>query len=240
MRLRLTLEYDGTGFRGWAAQPGLRTVEGVLREALGAALPGVVGARDRRPHRYRRPRARPGRLASRSRAGRRRSARPTHSTPGCPTTSRVASRPRRRPTSTRAIRRVRAATATGSTAARAPLAVRDTAAAGGTPPARRGGARRVGRPTARRARLPRLHADRDAAPGLRPGRRVVRLAPARRDAGAEITAEHRSSATWCARWSARCWSAPGGARRAARGPPRAARPARLPRRGASTSSRFGY
>ena len=35
MRLRLTLEYDGTGFRGWAAQPGLRTVEGVLQEALG-------------------------------------------------------------------------------------------------------------------------------------------------------------------------------------------------------------
>ncbi|HSS79612.1 MAG TPA: tRNA pseudouridine(38-40) synthase TruA [Gaiellaceae bacterium] len=35
MRLRLTLEYDGTGFRGWAAQPGHRTVEGVLQEALG-------------------------------------------------------------------------------------------------------------------------------------------------------------------------------------------------------------
>jgi tRNA pseudouridine38-40 synthase len=35
VRLRLTLEYDGTGFRGWAAQPGLRTVEGVLQEALG-------------------------------------------------------------------------------------------------------------------------------------------------------------------------------------------------------------
>ncbi len=35
MRLRLTLEYDGTAFRGWAAQPGLRTVEGVLQEALG-------------------------------------------------------------------------------------------------------------------------------------------------------------------------------------------------------------
>jgi tRNA pseudouridine38-40 synthase len=32
--LRLTLEYDGTGFRGWAAQPGLRTVEGELRAAL--------------------------------------------------------------------------------------------------------------------------------------------------------------------------------------------------------------
>ncbi|MGZ6727605.1 MAG: tRNA pseudouridine(38-40) synthase TruA, partial [Gaiellaceae bacterium] len=35
MRLRLTLEYDGSSFRGWAAQPGLRTVEETLREALG-------------------------------------------------------------------------------------------------------------------------------------------------------------------------------------------------------------
>jgi len=37
--LRLTLEYDGTGFRGWACQPGLRTVEGVLRAALDAVFP---------------------------------------------------------------------------------------------------------------------------------------------------------------------------------------------------------
>ena len=35
MRLRLDIEYDGTGFSGWAAQPGFRTVEGTLREALG-------------------------------------------------------------------------------------------------------------------------------------------------------------------------------------------------------------
>lgn len=34
MRLRLTLEYDGTGFHGWAAQPALRTVEGEVRRAL--------------------------------------------------------------------------------------------------------------------------------------------------------------------------------------------------------------
>lgn len=34
MRLKLTLEYDGTAFRGWAVQPGQRTVEGVVREAL--------------------------------------------------------------------------------------------------------------------------------------------------------------------------------------------------------------
>ena len=38
MRLKLTLEYDGSEFHGWAAQPGLRTVEGVLREALGAVF----------------------------------------------------------------------------------------------------------------------------------------------------------------------------------------------------------
>jgi tRNA pseudouridine38-40 synthase len=36
MRLRLTLAYDGTDFRGWVVQPGLRTVEGELRLALGA------------------------------------------------------------------------------------------------------------------------------------------------------------------------------------------------------------
>jgi tRNA pseudouridine38-40 synthase len=32
--VRLTLEYDGTEFSGWAAQPGLRTVEGEVRAAL--------------------------------------------------------------------------------------------------------------------------------------------------------------------------------------------------------------
>jgi tRNA pseudouridine38-40 synthase len=37
--LRTTLEYDGTGFRGWARQPGVRTVEGVLRDALDAVVP---------------------------------------------------------------------------------------------------------------------------------------------------------------------------------------------------------
>ena len=32
--IRLDLAYDGTGFHGWARQPGARTVETVLREAL--------------------------------------------------------------------------------------------------------------------------------------------------------------------------------------------------------------
>jgi tRNA pseudouridine38-40 synthase len=39
MRLKLTLEYDGTGFRGWAAQPGLRTVEGEFQSALEQVYP---------------------------------------------------------------------------------------------------------------------------------------------------------------------------------------------------------
>ena len=34
MRLKLTVEYDGTPFRGWAAQPGLPTVEAAIRAAL--------------------------------------------------------------------------------------------------------------------------------------------------------------------------------------------------------------
>ena len=42
MRLKLTLEYDGTDFHGWAAQPGLRTVEGVLREGLDAVYPQLT------------------------------------------------------------------------------------------------------------------------------------------------------------------------------------------------------
>lgn len=37
--LKLTLEYDGGGFHGWARQPGQRTVEGVLRDALGVIYP---------------------------------------------------------------------------------------------------------------------------------------------------------------------------------------------------------
>ena len=41
--VKLTLEYDGTGFSGWAVQPGLRTVEDEVRRALGAVLPVCDG-----------------------------------------------------------------------------------------------------------------------------------------------------------------------------------------------------
>lgn len=38
MRLRLDLAYDGTDFHGWAAQPGLRTVEGVLTQWIAQVM----------------------------------------------------------------------------------------------------------------------------------------------------------------------------------------------------------
>ncbi len=55
MHLRLTLEYDGTDFRGWAAQPELRTVEGELRAALESTFEhasslAVAGRTDRGVH----------------------------------------------------------------------------------------------------------------------------------------------------------------------------------------------
>jgi tRNA pseudouridine38-40 synthase len=55
MALRLDLEYDGAAFYGWAAQPGLRTVEGVLTEALRrfwphSGRPAVAGRTDTGVH----------------------------------------------------------------------------------------------------------------------------------------------------------------------------------------------
>lgn len=43
MRIRLDIAYDGTHFRGWARQPGLRTVQGTLEDALARIVgPPVV------------------------------------------------------------------------------------------------------------------------------------------------------------------------------------------------------
>ena len=43
MRLKLTVEYDGARFRGWARQPGQRTVEGELGRALAELYGSVAG-----------------------------------------------------------------------------------------------------------------------------------------------------------------------------------------------------
>lgn len=40
MRLRLDIAYDGTDFRGWARQPGLRTVQGTIEAAITRILGG--------------------------------------------------------------------------------------------------------------------------------------------------------------------------------------------------------
>jgi tRNA pseudouridine38-40 synthase len=55
MNLRLDLEYDGAAFCGWAAQPGLRTVESVVTDALRAlwpecGRPAVAGRTDTGVH----------------------------------------------------------------------------------------------------------------------------------------------------------------------------------------------
>src|SRR6516164_6610980 len=62
VRIRLDIGYDGTGFSGWARQPGRRTVQETLEDARARAEPAATGAADRgRPHRRRRPRPGPGR-----------------------------------------------------------------------------------------------------------------------------------------------------------------------------------
>ena len=55
MSARLLLEYDGTDFAGWAVQPGLRSVQGTLEEALATILRRdvrltVAGRTDRGVH----------------------------------------------------------------------------------------------------------------------------------------------------------------------------------------------
>ncbi|AZS35875.1 tRNA pseudouridine synthase A [Microbacterium lemovicicum] len=42
MRIRLDIAYDGTHFRGWARQPGLRTVQGTLEDGLSRIVGGSV------------------------------------------------------------------------------------------------------------------------------------------------------------------------------------------------------
>src|SRR4030042_4617816 len=40
--IKLTIEYDGTDFHGWQVQPGLRTIQGVIKERIAPITPGEV------------------------------------------------------------------------------------------------------------------------------------------------------------------------------------------------------
>jgi len=101
VRLRLEIAYDGSGFCGWARQPGLRSVQAELESALRAALriePGVpvrvavAGRTDAGVHAVGQVchsdvpaaawAASPGRHVARSTAGRERGATPDPSSPG--------------------------------------------------------------------------------------------------------------------------------------------------------------
>ena len=72
MRLKLTVEYDGTGVPRLGRQPGRATVEGELRRALARSTARVDDARGRGSHRHRRARARERRLGRGRRRARRR------------------------------------------------------------------------------------------------------------------------------------------------------------------------
>ena len=80
MRMKLTLAYDGTGFRGWAAQPGLRTVGGGAAGGARHDLPGLERSRRRRPHGYAEFTRSPTSRASMPKAARGSSAWPRRST----------------------------------------------------------------------------------------------------------------------------------------------------------------
>ena len=124
VRLKLTLAYDGTGFRGWAAQPGLRTVEGEVASGARRDVPELERPRRRRPHGRRRARARRTSRASTSRAARLPSARAEALNAALPDD--VAVRRGRRgaarlPRALLGARRAATATASGARARRSPF-----------------------------------------------------------------------------------------------------------------------
>ena len=162
MRLKLTIAYDGTGFRGWARQPGERTVEGELAD--GARAPLRVG-RGRSPSPGARTRAcTRSRTSSRStsRAARRRRARGRGAQHGAARRHRGRRAPRPRPRLPRALLGPLALVPLPDLAPARALAVRGPPLALASRPARpRSGSSACRRDADRRARLPRLHADRD-------------------------------------------------------------------------------
>ncbi len=148
--IRLLLAYDGTSFRGWAAQrdPAIRTVEGELTEVLASVLGRAPRAVGGGADGCGRARARPGRLlldVYREPGGRQSA---TPSTAAWAPRWCAARRGRARRRSTRGSPRRRASTATGSISRRCPTRSRldscGTAQASWTSVAMRAAARQPG------------------------------------------------------------------------------------------------
>ena len=230
--LRLDLEYDGAGFSGWAAQPGLRTVEGELRRALGTLLRGpfelaVAGRTDAGVHAS-------GQVASVATGSDLEPRRVLAALAALLPDDLSARAVSEAPPGFDARRDARARRYEYRVLPGPPSALRRGRVLVHPAPARprRPGRRRA--PGGGAARLPRLHADPHRARLLRPHRHGLRLGRARRRAGADrrgrrLPAPHGARAGW----APCCWS--DGARGRRRGStrccvgPRAAPPDRPPR-----------
>ena len=232
--VKLTLEYDGTGFSGWAAQPGLRTVEGELRAALDEIYAdwdrlAVAGRTDAGVHAL-------GQVASFEAEGGPPPERAAQALNGVLPDDVAALRSEAVP---------EGFSARFSATARylplphlappRPLAARAVAFVLAAAPAGRGRTGRVGCAPARRARFPGVHADRDANTSRSSASSARRPGSATAISSALRSRRTAFCATWCALSSGRCSSRPparsSGSSRAARAPRRA----RRRRRGGSTS-----
>ena len=177
--VKLMLEYDGTGFSGWAAQPGLRTVEGEVRTALDEVYESwrglaVAGRTDAGVHAL-------GQVASFEADG---GPPPERADAGAQRRSPRRRRRARERSGARGIQRALlgdgALLPLPRLAPSRPLAARAAALVLAAAPAGRGGTRRVGRAPARPARLPRVHPDRDPARVVRARRQRGKMAARRR------------------------------------------------------------
>ena len=238
MRLMMTLEYDGTPFHGWAAQPGLPTVEGVLRAgARGDVLLGRDGWRS--PAARTPASTRSGQVVSVDVEG------------GPPPERAAAALNPRLPdevtvvsagggagrASTRGTRRARAATATGCSPGARRRRSRRGGAGGRRARSTRSGSRRRPPCSSGEHDFRAFTPTRDPARGVRPRRRAGGVDPSRRPSRLRDRGATAISATWCGASSGRCssWSPTRSPRSSRAG--RGARRARPRRRGASTSSR---
>ena len=185
--VRLDIEYDGGGFRGWARQPGLRTVQGELEAALATVLREevlltVAGRTDTGVHALG-----PGGELRDRRRGAADLARSLNGV-GPDDLAVTAAEPRRPTASTPAATPPRAATSTGRW--RAGRRARSSAAApSGGRTASTSTPSGLRRRPARQPRLHRVHPDPDRPRPLRPRRPRRVLGPRRDILSFRITAD---------------------------------------------------